>query len=224
MRSFFTVLSSVLALVAVAHAHGDVLSPPARRPGVAYKARCGSGLFTVAKAGWDGSFQAFLKSNDTQYNPTACDMTLCKGAQFADNLGNVQTFTPGQVVPFLVELTIPHIGPANVSIIDTATNTMIGAPLISFVNYSVPADNIPPNHTRFSVTIPDTIDPRCSVAGNCVLQWWWDGDGINQTYADCVDFTSFQSTVALTNAAISRFPGSFLAVVLAIPSLIFAML
>lgn len=90
---------------------------------------------------------------------------------------------------FQAILPIPHEGPANVSIVDTATNTVIGDPLIEFESY---ADEslavLPANNTAFSVTIPELAAGQCAVAGDCVLQWFWFGTAAQQTYESCVDF------------------------------------
>lgn len=115
---------------------------------------------------------------------------MCKGAQFADNQKNVQQFSAGQVVPFKAALPIPHEGPANVSIIDTATNTVIGLPLIEFDTY---ADEnlavLPLNNTAFKVQMPTNLAVgACEVAGACTMQWFWFGTNAQQTYENCVDF------------------------------------
>ena len=65
-----------------------------------------------------------------------CKLDLCRGATFADNTANVQKYTPGQTIRMTATLPIPHEGPMNVSIIDTATNKAIGAPLIAFKSYA----------------------------------------------------------------------------------------
>lgn len=86
-------------------------------------------------------------------------------------------------------LPIPHVGPMNVSIVDTATNTVVAGPLISFDVY---ADEslavLPANNTDFSVTMPALEAGSCAVAGECVLQWFWFGEKALQTYESCVDF------------------------------------
>lgn len=106
---------------------------------------------------------------EANFNPAACNLFLCKGAQFADNTANVQTYQAGQVVNFQATLPIPHKGPMNVSIIDTATNTAIGAPLISFTSYADESlATLPANNTDFDVTIPSTLGDKCTVAGACV--------------------------------------------------------
>ncbi|CAL3968929.1 unnamed protein product [Diplocarpon coronariae] len=77
----------------------------------------------------------------------------------------------------------------NVSIIKTSTNTAIGAPLISFKSYAnEKLDTLPANNTNFNVTVPSDLGSECSVAGACVMQWFWFGTGAKQTYESCVDF------------------------------------
>lgn len=87
-------------------------------------------------------------------------------------------------------LPIPHVGPMNVSIVNTKTNTVLGAPLISFDVYADESlATLPANNTDFSVTMPSNIsNGTCGVAGQCVLQWFWFGTKAEQTYESCVDF------------------------------------
>jgi hypothetical protein len=117
-----------------------------------------------------------------------CNIFLCKGTQFQDNQDNVQSFASGDVVNFLAQLPIPHEGPANVSIIDTATNTVIGQPLIEFDSYADEAlAQLPANNTNFNVTVPD-LAGKCVTPGECTMQWFWFGTAADQTYENCVDF------------------------------------
>lgn len=122
------------------------------------------------------------------------NLGLCRGAVFEDNAEQVQQFTRGQVVNMAALIPIPHAGPMNTSIVDTATNTVLGAPLISFDVY---ADEklvqLPANNTAFSVTMPANLSAtKCAVAGECVLQWFWFGTNAQQTYESCVDFVMVQ--------------------------------
>jgi len=92
-------------------------------------------------------------------------------------------------------LPIPHEGPMNVSIIDTATNKAVGSPLIVFDSY---ADErlatLPANNTNFDVTMPTSLPTgACTQPGQCVLQWFWFGTAAKQTYESCVDFVMAQS-------------------------------
>lgn len=55
-------------------------------------------------------------------------------------------------------LPIPHAGPMNVSIVKTATNTVLAGPLISFDVYADEAlPELPANNTQFSITIPASL-------------------------------------------------------------------
>lgn len=113
---------------------------------------------------------------------------------FADNAQNVQRYVPGQVVNMTVALPIPHEGPANVSIVQTSTNTIVGDMLLFFASYADESlAELPANNTAFAVTMPTgaagaAAAAACARPGDCVLQWWWFGTGAQQTYESCVDF------------------------------------
>lgn len=68
------------------------------------------------------------------------------------------------------------------SVVNTATNQIIGLPLLVFDSY---ADEnlavLPANNTA-------ELSAACTVAGQCVLQWFWFGTAAKQTYESCVDF------------------------------------
>lgn len=62
--------------------------------------------------------------------------------KFEDNTDSVQTYTAGQQVPLYFNIRAPHSGYANVSIIDTTSNSMIAANLSAWDEYaltSIPA-------------------------------------------------------------------------------------
>ncbi|KAF2179486.1 hypothetical protein K469DRAFT_674017 [Zopfia rhizophila CBS 207.26] len=181
--------TSLLSLAATlfttsAFAHGNVTSPPARLPGPAMRQACGAGAVSAVQSDFTGPLE-----NIPSNGAPDCNTFLCKGQQFADNQANVQAFSAGQVVDFEVQLPIPHEGPCNVSIVDTATNTVVGDPLIEFASY---ADEnlavLPANNTQFSVQMPADLGGKCTVEGECVMQWFWFGTNAQQTYEDCVDF------------------------------------
>lgn len=127
-------------------------------------------------------------SSQKDFNAAECNLSLCKGLQFADNQANVQTFTAGQVLPMTVQIKAPHTGTANVSIVNTQTNSVIGEPMIEWPVYASNSAPIPDNNTNFQVTLPD-VGSQCGTAGACALQWWWDSRSADQTYMSCVDFT-----------------------------------
>lgn len=133
---------------------------------------------------------AASRATKKTHNSLKGQLDLCRGAVFDDNVAQVQQFALGQTVNFNAILPIPHEGPANVSIVKTATNQVLGEPLLVFDSY---ADEnlatLPANNTDFDVTIPTTLAATdCTVAGECVLQWFWFGTAAQQTYESCVDF------------------------------------
>ncbi|KAK2061102.1 hypothetical protein LY76DRAFT_682300 [Colletotrichum caudatum] len=181
---------AVLSFVAAVSAHGKVTSPPPRVAGEAFKAACGNTLFNTEKSDPFGNIQGLAQQAGGGLDASRCDLALCKGYQLADNAANVQSFAPGQKVDFRVEIRAPHTGVANVSIVETATNSAVGPPLISFTNYASTKTGVAANNTAFSVTLPASLPASCRTAGACVLQWWWDSREAGQTYMSCVDFTS----------------------------------
>lgn len=179
----------LLALAALASAHGNITFPPARLPGPAMVALCGQPAVDTVLS--DGT----IALEEITPSSPACNIGLCRGAQFADvPAAHIQSYSPGQVVLVEVALTIPHLGPANLSIVETATNTVVGDILLFFDTYADEAvEELPGNNTAFGVTMPvgkkgEEAVRRCGVPGRCVLQWWWLGTGAKQTYESCVDF------------------------------------
>ncbi|TVY71281.1 hypothetical protein LSUE1_G007983 [Lachnellula suecica] len=207
----YTPIVLIAGFASTVLSHGLITSPPARAPGAAMDAACGTAVSALVKADNTSHVEDMPEAAaaTANFNGTACNVFLCKGLQFADNTANVQTFEPGQVVNMLASIPIPHEGPMNVSVINTKTNAAIGAPLISFASY---ADEslaaLPANNTNFNVTIPNTLGSACSVAGDCVLQWFWFGTGAKQTYESCVDMVvpaaAATAATALTASLISR--------------------
>ncbi|KAG2415097.1 hypothetical protein HFD88_006288 [Aspergillus terreus] len=186
--------SSVLALAglaSMAHGHGFVKSPQPRMPGKAMQAACGQQVTINQESDNYGNIQGELQvaNGQSDYNAQKCDIWLCKGYKFADNKDNVFSYSAGQKVDFTVDIRAPHTGVANVSVVDTASNSVIGSPLKSWDNYASTATGVTEEETNFSVTIPDDLGSQCSEAGACVLQWYWFAESIDQTYESCVDFT-----------------------------------
>jgi hypothetical protein len=130
-----------------------------------------------------------IARGQTDFNAATCNLWQCKGFKFDDNKSRVQTYTAGQVVPFDFDLRAPHAGVANVSIVDTATNSVIGQPLVTYSDFGNNAYATPANQLKFSVTIPSDLGSKCAVAGACVIQHYWDAASIDQTYEACIDFT-----------------------------------
>jgi len=186
MRSYFILcLSTLTTLVS---AHGIVTQPPSRVVGSAMKDACGQQVTNNLQSNAYGDIQQLVQIGAQQKDFTsACDVSLCKGLQFADNSANIQTFSPGQIVSMKVDIQAKHTGTANVSVVDTGSNKVVGSMLLVFPVYASTSTEIPKNQTMFNVTMPD-VSSQCAVAGNCVLQWWWDSRESDQTYMSCVDF------------------------------------
>lgn len=180
-----------LLLPAVA-AHGFITSPAARMPGPKMAAACGEQVFNNQKADNYGNVQGELQVATSQpdYKAAACDVWLCKGFKLEDAASSdVQSLTGGQKLPIEVDIRAPHTGSANVSIVDTAANAVIGEPLISWDVYASNSATIPDGQKNFEVTIPQGLGSKCASPGNCVIQWFWDAPDIDQTYESCIDFT-----------------------------------
>lgn len=187
----FALLSTLAGVIPLIHGHGFVTNPTARMPGSAMQAACGQQVETNQKSDNYGNVQGELQVANSQsdYDAGKCDIWLCKGYKFADNKENVYSYSAGQTVDFTVDIRAPHTGSANVSVVDTTSNSVIGSPLVSWDVYASVESTLPANNTEFSVTIPDDLGDQCSTAGACVLQWYWFAESIDQTYESCVDFT-----------------------------------
>lgn len=71
--------------------------------------------------------------------------------KFEDNTDSVQTYTAGQQVPLYFNIRAPHSGYANVSIIDTTSNSMIAANLSAWDEYALTSI---PAKTEWTVRFP----------------------------------------------------------------------
>ncbi|KAI0200463.1 hypothetical protein F4808DRAFT_161150 [Astrocystis sublimbata] len=189
-------LIPLVSLAALVHGHGFITTPAMRMPGDATKAVCGSGVVADIVRDKTSHVEGLpeIAAKDSGYDGAACNLWLCRGVQFGDNAANVQTYTPGQEVEVKVQVTIPHMGMANVSVVDTKTNAVLGEPLLRWPSGYADeklyyGDTLPANQTDFKVTIPTTLGDKCATAGDCVIQWWWYGTGAKQTYEACIDFT-----------------------------------
>ncbi|KAI9846903.1 MAG: hypothetical protein M1837_003515 [Sclerophora amabilis] len=177
--------------IATASAHGFISSPEARMPGPAMQTKCGAQVFNNQNSDNFGNVQGEkqVAVNQADFNEAECNLWLCKGYQFDDNKANVQEYTAGEEVQIKVDIRAPHSGVANVSVVDTETNSVIGEPLVSFDEYASNSSPITTKETDLSVKIPDNLGDKCSTAGACVIQWTWDARSIDQTYMACIDFT-----------------------------------
>ncbi|KAK3387920.1 hypothetical protein B0H63DRAFT_500918 [Podospora didyma] len=184
-------LATLLSLAGLAASHGLVQKPATRQPGDATAAACGKTLVKFYKADNTSYPEALARENPKGltdgYDPKKCNQYLCKGFQFADNKAGVQSYKAGDVVNLEVYIRIPHKGYANVSVVDTASNTIVGTPLISWADNYASSNKPPADQTKFSIKVPE-LGGKCTEAGACVIQWYWFGQG--QTYESCIDFTT----------------------------------
>jgi predicted carbohydrate-binding protein with CBM5 and CBM33 domain len=190
MKYSSSVLAAGAGLITTVSAHGFITSPQARLAGPAMEAACGTQVYNNQASDNYGNIQGELQiaATQTDYNAAECNIWLCKGFKYADNTANVQNWTAGQVVNFTFDVRAPHTGYANVSIVNTATNTIVGDQLLYYSDFADNAKTIPTNETSFSITIPSDLGDTCSTAGACVVQHYWNAASIDQTYESCVDF------------------------------------
>jgi hypothetical protein len=166
----FSVLSLLAAATQVA-AHGLVQKPATRHPGDATQAVCGKTMVTFYKADNTSYPEALMRANPRGltdgYDATKCDLYLCRGYQFADNSAQVQKYKPGDKIDMEVWIRIAHKGHANVSVVDTKANAVIGKPLISWADNYAASTSPPSDQIKFSVTVPE-LGGKCTTAGDCV--------------------------------------------------------
>lgn len=100
------------AFISMVSAHGIVVSPPVRAAGPAMNATCGKAVTAIVVGDPTSHVEGLPEAaaTDPGFNSSACNLMLCKGLQFADNVKNVQKFTAGQVVNIKADITIPHEG------------------------------------------------------------------------------------------------------------------
>ncbi|KAH6842404.1 hypothetical protein B0I37DRAFT_314286 [Chaetomium sp. MPI-CAGE-AT-0009] len=166
--------------------HAVVETPTPRKPGKLSEELCGAAVSQILNRDLAGPIEVAVKSADADYN---CNAYLCRGYQYEDNEANLHTFRAGDVVDFHVDLIAGHRpGYANVSVIDPASNVVIGSPLKIWEAWPVNNPGPDRDDVNFSVTIPESLASTCTEGGKCVIQWYWHATGNSQTYESCVDF------------------------------------
>ncbi|PQE31182.1 chitin binding protein [Rutstroemia sp. NJR-2017a WRK4] len=139
MRSPTIILATLAAAVTV-NAHGVMLTPTPRKTGAKQLAVCGSAVTAQLKSDTAGPIENSVAKIDANWT-AACNLYLCRGYQYEDNKSNVKVYHPGDVQVIHIDLIAGHKpGWANVSVVDLATNKVIGAPLKS---WSVWPDDVP---------------------------------------------------------------------------------
>lgn len=168
---FSYVILEVVGLAACVQGHGLITSPYPRAVGPASIKACGSAVTDQIVADNTSHVEGLPEASETDpaYNPKECNLWLCKGLQYADNTDNVLSLSPGEVLPIDVWIRIPHAGYANVSVVDTKTDQIIGDQLLYWDDYAdEKLATLPANNSAFSVTIPRSLEGKCLAAGECV--------------------------------------------------------
>jgi len=184
------VIPQLLALVLLAanvSAHANVTSPAIRQPGSKFLAKCGQTSFDAVKSDVTGHIEEQEPVN------AGCELTLCRGMLFEDQpQTSIQQVIPGQEMTLAVDCTIPHGGPANVSLIDTTgggAGKFIGSFLKSFDDFCPTTGTTPADQSSLKFNLPSTavIGNKCQKAGDCVVQLFWATPDFSQNYYYCVD-------------------------------------
>ena len=164
-------LASLLGVAALVSSHGLVQKPATRQPGAATGTACGKTMQNFYQIDNTSYPEALLRANPgglkDGYDAKKCNLWLCKGYQFADNSAHVQAYKPGDVIDMEVWIRIPHKGYANVSVVDTASNAVVGSPLLVWKDNYAATANPPKDQTKFSITVPE-LGGKCTTAGACV--------------------------------------------------------
>ncbi|KAL1794124.1 hypothetical protein ACET3X_007545 [Alternaria dauci] len=184
--------ATILALIPRVLSHGLITSPPSRPTGPSLNSLCGPAITRTINNDNTSHVEGLPELLAAPYSASTCNLWLCKGLQFSDNpANNTQVWSAGQVVPLKVWIRIPHEGSANVSIVDAKRNEIVGDMLKVWGKGYAPGkseSDVPIGQREFSVRIPEGLEEKCAMAGDCVLQWYWYGNSAKQTYESCVDF------------------------------------
>jgi len=206
---YFTTTLLFLAQSALVYSHARVNSPPIRSPGQNFLAACGQTSFDSVKGDPTGHIE-----EQEPVPSTGCELTLCRGMLFSDQPStNVQTVTPGQSMSMSIDCTIPHGGPANVSLLDVTgggNGQPIGSFLATFDNFCPTSGPTPANQTNLQYNLPDaaTVGNKCQNAGDCVVQLFWATPDFTQNYYYCVDVAMAAASVPTVASSSLSLPSS----------------
>lgn len=177
---YFTTAAATtfLTLIPAALSHGLITSPPSRPTGPELTSLCGPAITRTINGDNTSHVEGLPELLLPPYSASSCNLWLCKGLQFTDNpSNNTQVWSAGQVVPMKVWIRIPHEGSANVSIVDTKKNEVVGEMLKVWEEGYAPGKSeadVPAGQKEFSVKVPEGLEERCASAGDCVsFSWVW---------------------------------------------------
>ncbi|KAJ7900341.1 hypothetical protein B0H14DRAFT_3423713 [Mycena olivaceomarginata] len=176
-----------LARVPSVLGHARVTGLPIRSPGNAFLAKCGQPSFASVQSDPTGHIEEQEPVN------AGCDLTLCRGMLLEDQpSSNILTVKPLQNMQMGIDCTVPHGGPANVSLVDTTTGgsgTIIGGFLKTFDDFCPTSGQTPADQTNLQYTLPSAaaIGNKCQAPGDCVIQLFWATPDFSQNYYYCHD-------------------------------------
>ncbi|KAI8623617.1 hypothetical protein F5Y19DRAFT_481532 [Xylariaceae sp. FL1651] len=132
---------------------------------------CGANVTKVLERDITGPIENAMAYVDSDYN---CNAYLCRGYQYEDNVDKVHALKAGDVLTSHIKLVAGHHpGYANVSVVDLASNVVIGDQLLYWANWPDSTSGPPRNDTDFNITIPGNLGSACDIGGKCAIQWYW---------------------------------------------------
>ncbi|KAL7276387.1 hypothetical protein RUND412_000625 [Rhizina undulata] len=192
MKSLALILFTALAEVS---AHGVIVSPEPRCPGPALAKACGDLVYAysaVDKYGPVEFYEAGIIISPPE-NADDCQLLICSGLKYEDS-PPAQHYHGGEDIHIKIDAPIKHLkGHANVSVVDTTTNTIIGSMLKYWHDYLSASDAVTPkDQIDFTVTLPHSFGGACKKPGVCVIQWFWFSTACDawQHFESCIDFVS----------------------------------
>ncbi|KAH8897690.1 hypothetical protein GQ53DRAFT_637985 [Thozetella sp. PMI_491] len=172
----------LLAAAIQVRGHARIDDPTPRGASAHYKYCC----YPKLSIDPTGPIENAVQYADADYN---CNAYLCRGYQYGDNKDNVIDVKAGDTLHFHINLVASHKpGYANMSVVDTAANTVITA-LKTWDHWPDVTDGSTfEEKTQFNITVPEGLESRCDQGGKCVMQWFWYAISNVQTYESCHDF------------------------------------
>lgn len=147
-----------------------IISPSPRERGSAFESACGTfALHNSGDPDLSIQDQTRLLHRDVElgFATGACNLWQCQGTQFVDNEAKLNNYSAGEVISIVVDTQFVRPGIANMSIVDTRTNSVLS----KLANMKLPMNNRV-EQDRILVRLPKLDDENgaCRVPGECVLQ------------------------------------------------------
>jgi len=110
MYSSYSIFIFILSVANLTAAHGIITKPYPRTVGNASLTACGSAITDIIKADNTSHVEGLPEAgaSDPGYNATECNLWLCKGLQFEDNINNGREYLYTERVDISVFIRIPQ--------------------------------------------------------------------------------------------------------------------